>query len=97
MYRFERIVKALLSVFKETQMWDSLPTVIPLVEKIMARVVASVQAQNSKYTTIILLSHIVPSQIVSKKICFSFVLLSNYVSYFPLFIIFFFFIEIFSF
>lgn len=75
-------------MFKETQIWDSLPTVIPLVEKIMARVVASIQAQNSKYTTIILLSHIVPSQIVSKKICFSFVLLSNYVSYFPLFIFF---------
>lgn len=87
MYRFERVVKGLLSIFKETQMWDSLPTVIPLVEKIMARVVASVQAQNSKYTTIKLLSHIVPSQIVSKKICFRFVLSSNYVSYFPLFII----------
>lgn len=75
-------------MFKETQMWDSLPTVIPLVEKIMARVVASVQAQNSKYTTIILLSHTVPSQIVSKKICFRFILLSNYVSYFPVFIFF---------
>lgn len=66
MYRFERIVKEVLSMFRETQMWDSVPTVIPLVEKIMASVVASVQAENGKNTTIKLLSHIVPSQIVSK-------------------------------
>lgn len=66
-------------------MWHSVPSVIPLVEKIMARVVASVQAQNGKNTTIILFSHIVPGEIVRKKICFIFVFLSNYVSYFPLY------------
>lgn len=53
-------------MFRETQMWDSVPAVIPLVEKIMASVVASVQAENGKNTTIKILSHIVPSQIVSK-------------------------------
>lgn len=54
-------------MFRATQMWDSIPTIIPLVEKIMARVVASVQAENGKNTTIKLLSLIVPSQIVSKE------------------------------
>lgn len=55
-------------MFRETQMWDNVPCVIPLVEKIMARVVASIQAESGKNTTIKLLSHIVPSQIVRKKI-----------------------------
>lgn len=63
-------------------MWDSVPPVIPLVEKIIVRVVASVQAENGKNATINLLSYIVPSQMVSKKMC----LLSNYISYIPLFI-----------
>lgn len=37
-------------MLRETQMWDNVPTVIALVEKIMARVVASVQAENGKNT-----------------------------------------------
>lgn len=55
-------------MFRETQMWDSVPTVIPLVEKIIAGVMASVQAESGKHTTIKLFLHIVPSQMVSKKI-----------------------------
>lgn len=35
-------------MIRETQMWDSVPTFIPLFEKIMARVVTGIQAENGK-------------------------------------------------
>lgn len=88
MYRFEKIVGGMLSIFRQTQMWDNVPTVVPLVEKIMERVVSQIQAENGKNTTINLLSYstLYHSVLLARR---SFVLLSNYISYFPYFLIFF--------
>lgn len=51
MYRFEKIVEGLLSMLRGTEVWDSVPTVIPLAERVMAIIVRNIQAQNGKATT----------------------------------------------
>lgn len=57
-------------MFRETEVWDSIPTVVPLVEKIMSRAVSTIQAENGKNTILKLLSYIVPSRVVGKKVLF---------------------------
>lgn len=52
MYRFEKIVEGVLSMFRETELWDSVPAAVPLAEKIMARIVSNIHAESSKNTTI---------------------------------------------
>lgn len=39
-------------MFRETQMWDSVQTVVPLAEKFIATVVANIQAESGKNTLI---------------------------------------------
>lgn len=51
MNRFEKMVEGLLSMLRGTEVWDSVPTVIPLAEKVMARIVRTIQAENGKATT----------------------------------------------
>lgn len=45
-------------MFKGTELWDSVPTVIPLFEKIIGSMVNNLQAQNGKNTTGQLLSYV---------------------------------------
>nr|XP_046260291.1 glucosylceramide transporter ABCA12 [Scatophagus argus] len=44
--KLERMVKALLSTFKGTELWDSIPSVIPLFEKVIGSMVSQIQAEN---------------------------------------------------
>lgn len=59
MYRFEKMVEGLLSMLRGTEVWDSVPTVIPLAEKVMARIVRNIQAGNGKATTRNLIRNVV--------------------------------------
>lgn len=54
--RLEKILKALLSTLNGTEVLDSVPSVIPQIEKIIRSMVKSMQAQNGKRTTKQLLS-----------------------------------------
>lgn len=51
MYRIEKLVEGLLSMLRGTELWDCVPTVIPLAEKVMASIVRNIQAENGKATT----------------------------------------------
>lgn len=42
------MIEALLSVAKGTELWDNVPSAIPLFEKIIGRIVNNIQAENSK-------------------------------------------------
>ncbi|XP_042350102.1 glucosylceramide transporter ABCA12 [Plectropomus leopardus] len=44
--KLEKILEALLSTLKGTEIWDSVPSVIPAFEKIVGSTVNSIQAQN---------------------------------------------------
>lgn len=59
MYRFEKMVEGLLSMLRETEVWDSIPAVISLAEKVMARIVKNIQAENGKATTRNLIRNVV--------------------------------------
>lgn len=52
MYRFEKIVEGVLSMFRETERWDNVPAAVLLAEKIMARIVSNMHAESGKNTTI---------------------------------------------
>lgn len=49
--RFEKMVEALLSAFNGTQLWDPIPTVVALIEKVLGAVVSSMQAENGECGT----------------------------------------------
>lgn len=53
------MVEALLSMLREREVWDSVPTVITLAEKVMARIVRNIQAENGKATTRNLIRNVV--------------------------------------
>lgn len=59
MYRLEKMVEGLLSMVRETEVRDSVPTVILLAEKMMARIVRNIQAENGKATTRNLIRNVV--------------------------------------
>ncbi|XP_070770245.1 uncharacterized protein abca12 [Enoplosus armatus] len=44
--KLEKLLEALMSTFKGTELWDSVPSVIPLFEKIIGSVVNNMQAEN---------------------------------------------------
>lgn len=52
MYRFEKIVEGVLSMFREPELWDSVPAAVLLAEKITARIVNNMYAESGKYTNI---------------------------------------------
>lgn len=44
--KLKKMIEALLSTFKGTELWDSVPSVVSLIEKIMGSTVNSMQAEN---------------------------------------------------
>ncbi|XP_034550567.1 uncharacterized protein abca12 [Notolabrus celidotus] len=45
--KLEEIIESLLSILKETELWESVPSVIPLFEKIVGSLVNNMQAENA--------------------------------------------------
>lgn len=47
-YRLEEVLEALLSTFQGTELWDSVPSAIPLFEIIIGNTVKSMRAENGE-------------------------------------------------
>lgn len=53
----EKMIAALLSMIRETEVWDTMPSVIQLTENIMGSIVKVTQAENGMNNTVLLLSY----------------------------------------
>lgn len=51
----EKMIAALLSIIRETEVWDTMPSVIQLIENIMGSIVKVTQAENGTNNTVLLL------------------------------------------
>lgn len=51
------MIAALLSMIRETEVWDTIPSVIQLIENIMGSIVKVTQAENGKKNTVLPLSY----------------------------------------
>lgn len=67
-HRLEKVLEALLSTFRGTELWDSVTAVIPVFEKVIGSEVKNTQAMTGKHTTKQLLSYMYKARARTRRL-----------------------------